>query len=1235
MTIQEKIKQLITTVQNNLRDLSPSQRAQLYKDFSEFLKHEGDSDNQYLQHYPILQDDFSAESLFKILNIKIDLDDNGTSDNTQQYITGLLNDKKYEKIWNESVAHLLSKLDELINDTKNIAGVWRQSDAKNANAGRSFDSELKSEISPVIPEKNIDKKTYLNVRGNDAIEDALYNKSNLQFTHSQNNDNPINKYIRLLMDKYTRNVEVEDLNRNFWVIGQTISIISAFLLDEDSPIKQLFKYISSETVQLWENILYLWASAAVLCQHQNYETHVEIVYLPNNNSQNYRKFDNFDQELVNLTDTELIKRMSYLKNIYPNNSIIAVPIIRQSNTMYNQYGTETYIGYYSYKRETDEENFIHFANILQITAESYKSNLVHLYNDKSALKYHFAYGQPPIKDKDIFEEYFVRVIPKIFISGGNFNKLELKLYDAVRLCLDNQTEASSLLETIELSQNQIERTPETMTSVAKATKNYSDLKNNFYLKFYEGEIISSGGEIDYIPNAQIEYKTKYIRPISPSQYQQDLLGIDFDSTQIQAEDTSVINKERTKFKKDKSNNNIEFIIYGHPSFLGIFNQDYDLPDINESLQKIVIPDGNTTIETSQYQIWEATGQKSINMSQGDYPRFGGNKRAQDRISQDDTDEFFNFSAEMTGQTVADKKTPKSGVTKMNHLVQSYEQALITFSPSTYFYGYLKKHPCGVLFLDNGDSYYNEDKIVNDLPNQKYPGAMGYIESQHETESGTVGPTVIRKTPRFRESHETIYTQALLKIPRKDDDNLVYKIPYHTIRNSTLQAHTIANFNFEPEVSTNTLSPIQNYVGAGHRVRQYNNLTFYQHNSLNNIYAAKITFINMEFGLNITGAFIDQPLQVLPVKKWIPLNQTQANFKSVTVNVSINNGNLETNYIKNTTDQVAIEVPTVYTGLGFKNIGHSAWKLFDKNITNKEEYNVNTQPFMPICYRGWNMLNAPNPVWTGSDKSDINDPINYSLKSYAALQYQERIRRQLFLECIQDQYNGVVQESKYIPLIAKPTIVSTKTGYLITDRLPDMDDSSNQYTEADATESFKLTQDMKNDITSGEVANWVVDNLSEGKLYSDSGQIEFPGCVLSVFTTYLIFDINNKDQYIAASCELRRINNDRTLNFVKGQNNNNYYLTWNKTFEVQNASQSPIQSLNANSTQLDFENVIKDYFKTNKATSQGDFVNKNNKLMFDFSKYPSNGIRACNLLEPQDYGNGIYDAPTGNIEPQHS
>jgi hypothetical protein len=94
---------------------------------------------------------------------------------------------------------------------------------------------------------------------------------------------------------------------------------------------------------------------------------------------------------------------------------------------------------------------------------------------------------------------------------------------------------------------------------------------------------------------------------------------------------------------------------------------------------------------------------------------------------------------------------------MNHLVQSYEQALITFSPSTYFYDYLKKHPCGVLFLDNGDSYYNENEIVDGLPNQKYPGAMGYIEPQHKTESRIVGPTVIRKTPRFRESHETIYT----------------------------------------------------------------------------------------------------------------------------------------------------------------------------------------------------------------------------------------------------------------------------------------------------------------------------------------------------------------------------------------------------------------------------------------------------------------------------------------------
>jgi len=38
------------------------------------------------------------------------------------------------------------------------------------------------------------------------------------------------------MPQYNRNLEIEDLDRNFWVIGQSIAALSAFLLDEESPL---------------------------------------------------------------------------------------------------------------------------------------------------------------------------------------------------------------------------------------------------------------------------------------------------------------------------------------------------------------------------------------------------------------------------------------------------------------------------------------------------------------------------------------------------------------------------------------------------------------------------------------------------------------------------------------------------------------------------------------------------------------------------------------------------------------------------------------------------------------------------------------------------------------------------------------------------------------------------------------------------------------------------------------
>jgi len=61
------------------------------------------------------------------------------------------------------------------------------------------------------------------------------------------------------MPKYTRRVEIEDLNRDFWVIGEAISEISGFLFDDESPLAKMFKGITSELTQIWENLIYLWS----------------------------------------------------------------------------------------------------------------------------------------------------------------------------------------------------------------------------------------------------------------------------------------------------------------------------------------------------------------------------------------------------------------------------------------------------------------------------------------------------------------------------------------------------------------------------------------------------------------------------------------------------------------------------------------------------------------------------------------------------------------------------------------------------------------------------------------------------------------------------------------------------------------------------------------------------------------------------------------------------------------
>lgn len=164
------------------------------------------------------------------------------------------NDTEQHHYWNKSVRNLWNSWMERIpsdpDDKQRDIG-----DTINSDAGFDFSKE------PYVkPDLNIDNQTYESVRGDDKIESVLKNKKQMQYTHTQNKADGINteKYIRLLMPKYLRRVEIEDLNRNFWVIAQTIGLISEYLLSPDSPLNELIKGILKEIAQLWDNVYRIW-----------------------------------------------------------------------------------------------------------------------------------------------------------------------------------------------------------------------------------------------------------------------------------------------------------------------------------------------------------------------------------------------------------------------------------------------------------------------------------------------------------------------------------------------------------------------------------------------------------------------------------------------------------------------------------------------------------------------------------------------------------------------------------------------------------------------------------------------------------------------------------------------------------------------------------------------------------------------------------------------------------------
>lgn len=324
------------------------------KDLKQFIDHQDvfwDGLVQFMQNedvkmgkYGLKQADFlneeNAASVVEFINDHADLIENFLDDCLE---------RKTEH-WNKSFDKLIETFNDMVVEDKQIGeSIFTINDITAANAGNDF-----SGGQWVKPWQNIGGYDYAEVRGNDKSTEALNNPEFLQFTHRI-----FDKFIRLLMPEYKRVVQVEDLNRNFWVIGQILAAILEFLFNDDNPYKDVFDGILDEIAQLWENLLYLWIGFIAISQKKQVED-VQFIVMraPVDDIRNFEKRDGAMLHTSNLTSLQEIpnllnsfkSKIDFLKDIYTNSTIVVLLEIPFYNKGFNGWHFSNCFGLYVYNR---------------------------------------------------------------------------------------------------------------------------------------------------------------------------------------------------------------------------------------------------------------------------------------------------------------------------------------------------------------------------------------------------------------------------------------------------------------------------------------------------------------------------------------------------------------------------------------------------------------------------------------------------------------------------------------------------------------------------------------------------------------------------------------------------------------------------------------------------------------------------------------------------------------------
>ena len=417
--------------------------------------------------------------------------------------------------WNESVQEAIDYFSKNLtkNDNSDIdTSGYKLTGLKNADAGLSFIN------TPwVYPNINNDEKNYDTIRGLDAVLSVLTNDNYLQFTREQNPDN----WLRLIMPMNSHHVEIEDLDRNFWVIAIVIGAISSYLWDENGEIPNMLKKLFDEITQLWENIAYLWLDLAMSTQNKSGDIHIEVVPLPNNSLNNYRKFDNFDVNgIPSINDVQ--NRIDYLKDLYSEQDLLIIPLVRSHNYQKNWYSKEYYPYIFFFSRATNswysrslrgENNSSLCFSLGPSEEEDMGFTISERLGAARENELDYSYCSPFTEVEDYEDDGkrfygLLRIVPEIsaesYGNGVKINDLNFNLYDAARGIYQS---ANSFLGTIGLSNPVIIDITEVMSDPIYVCRRPTDIINwnpapNVPIttvrtddnKYYMGELISWYGK---------------------------------------------------------------------------------------------------------------------------------------------------------------------------------------------------------------------------------------------------------------------------------------------------------------------------------------------------------------------------------------------------------------------------------------------------------------------------------------------------------------------------------------------------------------------------------------------------------------------------------------------------------------------------------------------------------------------------------------------------------------------